>query len=233
MGFLFTKWTKLNSVLFKDKSSVATKTRSWGKWGGFNDEFGGVLGTIFIMCFFPIFLFWTYISIVHYEGSILAPLLAVLFKEATLYDIYKLTPSPTGTAWIVWSVFAAFQAICMIWLPGPTVMGQTTPAGNRLPYRINGLLSFFVTLGVLLVCSYGFKLFPASVLHDQMGPLIFVTSAIALSLVVLLYYKGMYFPTNNDTVQAGHHSILYDMCMGVELNPRIGNFDLKLFLIAR
>src|SRR3990167_8747631 len=116
---------------------------------------------------------------------------------------------------------------------GKKVLGQPTPAGNRLLYNINGLQAFIVTLILLYVSIFYLNLFDASIVHQQIGPLIVVTNIAGVSFVILLYFKGKYFPTNADTVKTGHHSFIYDMCMGLELNPRIGNFDLKLFLIAR
>lgn len=41
----------------------------------------------------------------------------------------------------------------------------------------------------------------------------------------------MYAPTNRDA--SVHGQFFYDFWMGVELNPRIGSFDIKMFSIGR
>jgi 7-dehydrocholesterol reductase len=101
-----------------------------------------------------------------------------------------------------------------------------------LLYNINGLQAFFATLAILGVLYY-FSIIDAAIVHREIGPLIVVTNVAGVSIVILLYIKGRISPTNSDTVAYGHHSFVYDICMGIELNPRIGNFDLKLFFIAR
>jgi len=45
------------------------------------------------------------------------------------------------------------------------------------------------------------------------------------------FHQGVYYPTNRDA--SLHGSFFYDFWMGVELNPRIANFDIKLFSIGR
>jgi len=49
---------------------------------------------------------------------------------------------------------------------------------------------------------------------------------------LLMYLKGRFCPTNSDT--SIHGKFFYDLWMGTELNPRIGNlFDIKIFCIGR
>jgi len=212
---------------------MSTKTsKSWGTWGGFSGEFGGVAGTLGIMIGFPTFLFWVYHSCEHYQCHLSSLLFDFATQKLTIQELYDNVPSANFTAFLVWATFIGLQAILMIIMPGKKVLGQPTPAGNRLLYNINGLQAFFATVIVLGVLYY-LDFFDAAIVHNQIGPLIVVTNVAAISTVILLYIKGQIAPTNTDTVQSGHHSMIYDICMGVELNPRIGNFDLKLFFIAR
>jgi 7-dehydrocholesterol reductase len=51
-------------------------------------------------------------------------------------------------------------------------------------------------------------------------------------LALFAYIKGVLFPCHPEDVKFSGN-LLYDFFMGVELNPRIGNFDFKLFFNGR
>jgi len=118
-----------------------------------------------------------------------------------------------------------------LYLPGVIAYGQNTPAGFRLPYHVNGLRSFIVSHIVfgLLVCL---DVIPATIVYDNWPAILTIGNIFGYALAVIAYLKAHYFPTHVEDVKFSGN-FLYDFFMGAELNPRIGEFDFKLFFNGR
>ncbi|KAF7350030.1 ERG4/ERG24 ergosterol biosynthesis protein [Mycena venus] len=131
----------------------------------------------------------------------------------------------------LYGIWVVFQAALFVLLPGATGYGETTPAGNRLPYKINGLLSWFLTIGVYILgalCS----LWDADIVAKQWKGLMVAASTYGLTLSVVVYVKAHVNPSHSsDRKFSG--SLFHDFFAGIELNPRFGALDLKLFNIGR
>jgi protein-S-isoprenylcysteine O-methyltransferase Ste14 len=102
------------------------------------------------------------------------------------------------------------------------------PDGQRLEYRMNGMFCFLLTLGVLVV-AVALGWLDASLLYDQIGPLLTVVNIFTFAFSGFLYFWGLRGadwdrPTGRP---------FYDYFMGTALNPRIGSLDIKLFCEAR
>jgi len=109
--------------------------------------------------------------------------------------------------------------------------GQLTPAGYALKYNVNGFRAWIISHLLFFVFTY-FGVFPATILYDNWGPLLVLSNIWGYILSTFSYIKGIYFPTHvHDVKQSGNS--LYDYIMGVELNPRIGSLDFKLFFNGR
>jgi 7-dehydrocholesterol reductase len=80
----------------------------------------------------------------------------------------------------------------------------------------------------------GLGLFPAGIVFDEWGGLLMLANIFGLCLTVFAYFKALTFPTHRDDCKWSG-SVLYDMFMGVELNPRLfgDRFDFKLFFNGR
>ncbi|PMD25796.1 ERG4/ERG24 ergosterol biosynthesis protein [Hyaloscypha hepaticicola] len=129
-------------------------------------------------------------------------------------------------AWIL------FQIALYQFLPSKLSTGQLTPAGNLLKYRTNGLLAWIVT-HVLFVALAVSGLMDPAILARHWEPLLVTTNIAGFLLTGLVYAKAHLSPTHEkDRKFSG--SVLYDMYMGIELNPRFGKyFDFKLFTNGR
>jgi 7-dehydrocholesterol reductase len=128
--------------------------------------------------------------------------------------------------WYLW------QALFMLYYPGKKCNGMLTTAGNVLPYNINGLQAWFVSHVLFLFLSCGpVQFFKPGFLFDYWGQVLLLTNIIGYVLAFASYLKACISPTNSDCVFTGN--IVYDLFLGVELNPRIGDFDLKLFFNGR
>ena len=144
-----------------------------------------------------------------------------------------------------------FQVVLERILPCAIVQGAPLPdgSGKRLSYRINGHLSFWVTLLLLDVAwpqwidiqTEGgedtksvlvFGRAPMTWLYDNYSTLAFVTIVWTILLSTYLYIKsfgkGLLLAVGGDSGNP-----FYDYFMGRELNPRWGTFDWKEFCELR
>jgi hypothetical protein len=98
------------------------------------------------------------------------------------------------------------------------------PDGSRLDYRMNSIFSFRVVAGLVAL-----DWLDATILYDQLGPLLSVVNIFTFAFAGFLYFWGLKgadweWPTGRP---------FYGYFMGTALNPRIGSLDLKLFCEAR
>jgi len=137
-------------------------------------------------------------------------------------------PAPTLDAVVIFAVWVAFQTVLQMVVPGKKHEGTPLPDGSRLTYKMNGWVSFCITLGLFfLAVRLGWV--KATIVYDHFGPLLTTINLFAFALSLILYFfakwgKGTEKPTGN---------FIYDYFMGVNLNPRIGSFDLKFFFESR
>jgi 7-dehydrocholesterol reductase len=143
----------------------------------------------------------------------------------------KLVPLPTTSAIQIFLTWYGFQALLYLYLPGKISNGQNTPAGYRLSYHVNGLRAFIVSHVVFLLLVW-FGNTPATIVYDHWPALLSVGNIFGYGLAIFAYLKAHYFPTHREDVKISGNFI-YDFFMGAELNPRIGEFDFKLFFNGR
>lgn len=139
--------------------------------------------------------------------------------------------------WFLWFVLLERT------LPGETVQGAPIHgnAAHRLSYKLNGHLSFWVTVSVLYAGwpfwheqsqTIQFTAAPLTWLYDHFGTLAMVTTVGCFFLSTYLYMTS-FIPgkTLSKIGTSGHFT--YDFWMGRELNPRLGSFDFKVFCELR
>lgn len=205
-------------------------------WGRASEvDFKTLVGCLSILLFTPLLVFYFYISAVHFNCSLLEPLAAIgSFKN--------FLPSITIQAFVIFAVWVTFQAMLAKipdmmhkWIPsyqGGIVKGAITPAGNSLPYNINGLQAWVISHVLFVICTFGLGLFSPTIFFDNLGPLLWVTNIMGFALGIFAYVKALYFPTHAEDRKFSGNSF-YDFFMGVELNPRVSFIDLKLFFNGR
>lgn len=198
-----------------------------------------LLSCFFIMSLTPFLVFYFYISGVHFGGSLFA------FADTLLEDRSLLShflPSFSFGALTLFFFWVCFQAGLSLlpdflhkWIPsyqGGVHFGAVTPAGNQLPYNINGLQAWFISHLFFISCSFGLNLFSPTVIFDHFGALLWVVNGFGFALGAFAYIKALYFPSfKEDRKFSGNK--FYDFFMGVELNPRVQGIDLKLFFNGR
>lgn len=146
--------------------------------------------------------------------------------SSSIHDLtsffHKLSP-PTATAAAIWFTFWGFLVICYYLVPGRKEKGVKLKDGSQLTYRINGFTSFIL----LLAFFYG-GVYPGwwkpTVVYDNFWPLFTVANLFSFAQVIFLYIKGTFFGKPDST-----GSVFWDIWYGVELNPRLLDFDFKYF----
>lgn len=112
-------------------------------------------------------------------------------------------------SWII------FQALLYSLLPGKTVYGPPTPGGNTLPYRMNGLLSWGITVGaVFLAACIGGAETVAS-LAQNWAAVLAAANVYGLAVPALAVAKGHIWPTfENDRRFSGSYILFLSGCIG-------------------
>lgn len=159
-------------------------------------------------------------------------LLASTEDLQSAYDVLKWCLSPLR--WFTWEAAAIYmvwyivQALMYAWVPSKIGYGQKTLAGRQLPYKVNGLTCYIITHIAFLSAVY-FDVIPVSIIAQNWLGLFVATNFMGYFLTVFAYVKAHLFPCHPDDRKFSG-SIWYDMFMGVEFNPRLGElWDFKLF----
>jgi 7-dehydrocholesterol reductase len=197
-------------------------------WGRFNvGTWPCVIGCGGIVAICPVLVIIYIIALVHFEASLWNCLEAIVYtgplEFAARYSPRFSLPVLAGyAAWVL------FQVALYAFLPAQTGYGQRTPAGHLLPYRVNGLLAWVVTHVAYAVVVYIGIMDPA-IIAKNWQPLVVTFNISGYLLAAVVYLKAHLAPTHADDLKFSG-SIIYDYYMGIELNPRIGDwFDFKLF----
>lgn len=191
------------------------------------------LGPLFLITVCPpaVMVFWYTNTVL--EGSLLAFWGEV--KNAgfvsTLYRIWSPYFFGTQTAWMILGIFAFSQLLFMKILPGKPFYGPITPKGNVPEYKANGVAAYFTTVALFFLCTFVLRLFPATILYDNLGAMLGALSFFSLIFCLLLYLKGRFAPSTTDNGITGN--FIFDYYWGTELYPRVFGFDVKMFTNCR
>ena len=209
-------------------------------------EFGGPIGALATTLSLPLVTLWLAHSAAI--GQVYLTPKVTFAASLENYNDKVLNIDPVITKYAVGGCVAWFVWLMVLErvLPGDVMSGVELSDGRRLLYRINGHLSFWVTLAVIglgkpvvLWGEGGVRVmfedaYPVECLCDC-----FVSIALALILLstamsVWLYQKS--FAKGAMLAKGGNSGIgVYDFFIGRELNPRSlnGTFDWKEFCELR
>lgn len=216
---------------------AAAQQKTWGR-ASTVDLFSWV-GTLGILTLTPLMVFYFMIACTRFGGSLFDPIPLILNGEFSLSWL----PPFSFSACALWGSWLIFQIILAVfvpdyfhkWIPGYVggyLKGAVTPAGNQLPYNINGLQAWAISHLLFVVGAFGLGLFSPTIIFENWGPLLWMANIGGYSLAIFAYVKAYLFPSfAEDRKFSG--SRLYDFYMGIELNPRIRSFDFKLFFNGR
>lgn len=197
-------------------------------WGRHNcGSWTSTLGTGAIVAFCPLLVIIIQIALIHFDGSIFDALFAIVRLGPVEY-VSLFAPRPTTAGFAIYGFWLLFQVVLYRFLPAQRCYGQTTPAGHLLGYNVNGTAAWAVSHLAYAIAVYNDWLDAAIVAKNWM-PLILAFNVYGYLLSAFAFVKAHVYPTHEDDRKFSG-SLVYDFYMGIELNPRIGDwFDFKLF----
>lgn len=224
----------------RNSSAEIIERNLWGR--AWNPSWATTAGCIAIFLFAPLTAFYFYICAFHFECSLWMPIQQLLSGQLTMSGLVQLLPSFSWTAVGLFLIWGALQA-CFAVLPdklhrifrsyqGGEIEGAITPAGLSLPYQINGLQAWVISHVLFVIGAFSFYWFAPTIIFDHWGSLLCMANMTGFFVGVFVYVKALFFPSYEEDRKFSENSI-YDFIMGVELNPRVGPLDLKLFFNGR
>eukprot|EP00126_Sphaerothecum_destruens_P009168 Sdes_comp20449_c0_seq1m14641 len=214
----------------------------------FHYEFGGPLGALGVILGLPLVAYVLFFACNSHGCLQISPSFADesqgwsnLLTNYQNFEKFSITSPPwsipTWKQLFSWKLFAvytawwAFQALLYMTLPGQTVKGVVLANGSRLDYYMNGFLAFFLSIFLFFLGGY-FQIFSWTFFYDHFLQLLSSSILFSFTLSTFLYAKSRL--ENSDLASHGNSgNTIYDFFMGRQLNPRIGNFDLKYFCELR
>lgn len=173
----------------------------------------------FLLVFLPPLVYYMWICLDRFQGRLVIPTVAW----------FSYFPWPTLTSVGIVAGWFLFQGLLQIYAPGKWVEGTPLQDGTRLRYKLNGWFSWWTTWAVI-AAGVATGLIPATILADQFGPLLTTVNILTYALAFFLYVHGRRHGTPHERVTGNP---IYDFWLGTALNPRVRNFDFKLFCEAR
>lgn len=220
--------------------SVEVDTKMWGR--AWQASWPSVLGCLSLLVFSPFLVGYFLISAFYFECSLIAPVEALFKGDISIANLITMIPFPTSTTWSIVTIWVVLQGV-LAFLPdvihrlvpayqGGKLKGAVTPAGHQHTYNINGLQAWVVSHALFLVGSFGLGIFAPTIIFDNWGGIFWIANILGTSLAIFVFVKAYLFPSfPQDRKFSGN--LIYDFFMGIELNPRIRSFDIKLFFNGR
>lgn len=180
----------------------------------------------------PFIVAYAWTSCRAYDCALSGPLIGIARDGwSATAGMLAAAPRPTLAGFGLFAAWYVAQAVLAMLLPGRTGIGVPTPAGHRLEYRLNGLLAWVVTHGLLYVAAFHSALISPTLAYDHGGGLLAAANAAGFAIAVFAFWKAQRHPTHPDD-RRFRGSALFDFMAGIELNPRVGGLDLKLFHVG-
>uniref|UniRef100_A0A672K0B8 Delta(14)-sterol reductase TM7SF2 n=1 Tax=Sinocyclocheilus grahami TaxID=75366 RepID=A0A672K0B8_SINGR len=184
-------------------------------------EFGGALGATCIPVFLPL-------TVLYLLSVCRSPAASVLQWPPPLPPAAHLWDPLAAVLIVGWITLQSFLYLLPI---GKVSEGLVLRDGSRLKYAINGFHALSITAVLLLVCLW--LGMPLGYLFELILPLAVCAIGVSYLLSMYLYIRSFWAPQHALSLGGNTGNPLYDFFMGRELNPRIGDFDLKYFCELR
>lgn len=166
----------------------------------------------------PIFVLYCQIAVIHFNGALTQP-------DAPFWSHLA---APTWEALGFYVGWLALQAALYHFLPGKLELGQPVEDGSRLAYRLNGLRSFAITIGLWAVLHFT-GILPGDYIYRCLPELLTTANLVVFGLCFYVYFLGRRQASASE-LQA---NALEAFFVGAARNPRHGRFDWKFFCESR
>jgi Delta14-sterol reductase len=178
-----------------------------------------VVMTVVLLAALPPLVYYMWMCLEFNHGKLMWPSAELL----THFPLPTLTSVGIVAGWFI------FQGLLQIYAPGKWIEGTPLHDGTRLNYKMNGWFTWWFTWAVL-AASVALHLLSPTILADQFGPLLTTVNIFTYLFCFYLYWWGKKTGTSHERTT---NNAIYDFWLGTALNPRVGNFDFKLFCEAR
>ncbi|KAI9263194.1 ergosterol biosynthesis ERG4/ERG24 [Phascolomyces articulosus] len=196
-------------------------------------EFLGPVGAFLFVTALPLLVLFFSIccNATGYPSQSLFEDYKAYFSELLTVEMAKSLIDPIAIA-----IYLAFILILVIYsfaLNGDVVPGTRLRNGKVLKYRMNGFRTFhnIFVFGGFLLYQYG-SYEPLLFVYDHWVGIV-VASILFSYLISLFVYLRSFKPDALLALGGNSGNALYDYMIGRELNPRIGDFDIKFFTELR
>lgn len=214
-----------------------------GLWGRvWQANIMNALGNLSIILVTPCIVFYFYIAAFFFNCSLVVPIQELLAGRFGWAQLHASLPQFSWNAAYIVAIWLSLQ-LALACLPdylhkiyrgyrGGYLLGSVTPAGNRLWYNINGLQAWFISHLLFIAGAFYYHWFSATTLFDNWGGILLIANGLGFFVALYAYIKAYLFPSHPDDRKFSG-SRIYDFYMGIELNPRMGPIDFKLFFNGR
>ncbi|KPA76734.1 putative mitochondrial sterol C-24 reductase [Leptomonas pyrrhocoris] len=200
-------------------------------WHG-NWEFNGPLGAAGIMIASHVLIFYFFVCIEKFQGTIIYPGHKMLNGEPmqrVFFSYLAEHACPTVKTMGIFLGFLFLEYVLALILPAMYVKGLPLPSENgyRLTYKCNAVGAWYCMLIIVGLLHY-FGIFPLYELRRDYGHYLTAATIVADVISVWVFIAGW----KRRIRMTG--STIYDFFMGSGLNFRLpGNIDVKLFAECR
>lgn len=186
-----------------------------------NMEFGGVLGTAFNIVALPALVL--FLNLMCNEHSCKFGQFPIFYSGWAYFFDWDAV-----FMFFSWLFFQAFLALLPV---GKIHYGLPLKDGTRLRYRCNGFICLCLSVSAFMVAIH-YEL-PIEHVYNKLFQIMVTSLIFSYLMSLLLYIRSLNLPSSKLAPSGSTGYIIYDFFMGHELNPKIGNLDLKFFCEMR
>jgi len=138
---------------------------------------------------------------------------------------------PSKQIWLIVFGYYVFQYMLYFMMPGEKAQGPTTENGYIPSYKQHGTICFLINVSLTFLGFFEFGL-PLDKLFDNLIAFILVSITFAYFFTILLYVKGLVYPTYpKDVKYTGN--FIYDYYTGLEKYPNVFGINAKQLINSR
>ncbi|CAG8439121.1 14822_t:CDS:2 [Cetraspora pellucida] len=195
----------------KNKSVLNQKTTKY--------EFLGPIGAFLMITVLPILVYVLHLSC-QFDGHPSRELIVYLSdinNLKTLFTLSNIFSLFDPTAFLAYIIYLAYLIVIFYLIPGRWVEGTQLRDGTKLKYKENGFYNLTLTLFIILIILSTKGHEPFLFIDHHFIGLITASTIVSFALSFYVYLASF---------QEGK-------LLALELNPRIGSFDIKYFVELR
>lgn len=195
------------------RDSVSKLAQISSRW-----EFGGRIGSAFLMLLIPLVVFSVLLS---------CP------KTCSPKNLFDLSTHKSLSAWFSWQTLTiiSVQFVTQALLTFVPILGTKADRLDETGTKqyFNAFFCSIVTINLLFTLSY-FNLYDSNKILSDYLRLATVSYVFAVILSIILYVKSGKMDDIELNPYGNTGYALYDFCMGREIHPFFENFDVKLWI---